>query len=288
MKAATHGESGSLVVEKMLGFEKSFHPQFVQLAECTSEKPSCASSAVNFEQCQSATRNGTALVESAKRYRDLMISTVSLMSLLAALLLTSCGPHGARIQSGQEAPDETALVVLSGGSTISGDLVQDLELSNLPVSPASGKGEDARADETANGPKNATVSTVLERRLALETFAKEPAVADRVRLVLGWIEFFRIHSLLMGLNTSWSQLQVGRLEMDEAKLSGVPEKAIEEAKVSPMEFRLWRELLRSSFAVESFEPFNRQAERLDRLALFIAASQRPEDLQDVDRWLMTQ
>lgn len=288
MKAVTHGESGSLVVEKMLGFEKSFHPQFVQLAECTSEKPSCASAAVNFEQCQIATRIGTVLVESAKRYRDLMISTMSLMSLLAALLLTSCGPHGARLQAGQEAPDETALVVLSGGSTISGDLVQDLELSNLPVSPASEKGAEGRSDENANLPKSANGGAVLERRLALETFAKEQAVAERVRLVLGWIEFFRIQSLLAGLNTSWSQLQIGRLEMDEVKLSEVPEKELEEAKVSPMEYRLWRELLRSSFPVEPVEPFNRQAERLDRLALLIAASQRPEDLQDLERWLMTQ
>lgn len=271
----------------MLSFEKSFHLEFAQVAECTSKKVSGESSALYFDQPMAAPRNGTRLEENAKartsRRRDLWLSTLSMLSLLAVLLMTACGPRGARLQSSEQSPNETAVVVLSGGSTpgdISGTVAEELDGSNLPIHPPA----DGQSDQGLHVLDRIGGGEVTSERL--RTFAKEPAVSERVRLVMGWLEFFRNKSILPGMSEAWSQLraavpeEVGAAAISESESSPIreiPEKEIEKAKVSKMEFRLWRELLRSSI--------QQQAE-LDRLALLIAAAERPEDLQDLDRWLM--
>jgi hypothetical protein len=275
----------------MLSFEKSFHLEFAQVAECTSKKVSGESSALYFDQPMAAPRNGTRLEENAKartsRRRDLWLSTLSMLSLLAVLLMTACGPRGARLQSSEQSPNETAVVVLSGGSTpgdISGTVAEELDGSNLPIHPPADGQTDRQSDQGLHVLDRTDGGEVTSERL--RTFAKEPAVSERVRLVMGWVEFFRNKSILPGMSEAWSQLraavpeEVGAAAISESESSPIreiPEKEIETAKVSKMEFRLWRELLRSSI--------QQQAE-LDRLALLIAAAERPEDLQDLDRWLM--
>lgn len=249
----------------MLSFKKSFHLEFAQVAESTSQKLSGESSALYFDQAAGAPRNGTRAVENAKNRRDLWLSTLSMLSLLAVLFLTACGPRGARLQPSEQAPDETAVVVLSGGSSIPGEASLDSTIVEVPAAPST---------TPALAPASASNAD------SLAAFAKEPAVTERVRLVLGWLEFFRNQTVLPGIKVAWSDLM--RSSLIDPVTDPIPENEIEEAKVSKMEFLLWRALLRSS-NLSTADALN----RLDRLALLLTAAERPEDLQDLDRWLMT-
>lgn len=258
----------------MSSFEKSFHLEFAQVAECTSQKLSGESSALYFDQPLAAPRNGTRREENAKgrlgSQSDLWLSALSITSLLLVLLMTACGPRGARLQSSEEAPDETPLIVLSGGgSTSPGQVSEELDGANLPI----------------EAPTKSTQEFGLDR---LRAFSKEPAVSERVRLVLGWLEFFRNQTILPDVKTAWSELQANNENAAPLLSEPIPEKEIEAAKVSQMEFRLWRELLRSSAKTveQGTEPASDALSRLDRLALILAAAERPEDLQDLDRWLL--
>ena len=256
----------------MLSFKKSFHLEFAQVAESTSQKLSGESSALYFDQAAGAPRNGTRAVENAKNRRDLWLSTLSMLSLLAVLFLTACGPRGARLQPSEQAPDETAVVVLSGGSSIPGEASLDSTIVEVPAAPS-----------TAPAPSSASNAD------SLAAFAKEPAVTERVRLVLGWLEFFRNQTVLPGIKVAWSDLM--RSSLIDPVTDPIPENEIEEAKVSKMEFLLWRELLRSSILPKTEGATSHSSadvlNRLDRLALLLTAAERPEDLQDLDRWLMT-
>lgn len=258
----------------MLSFKKSFHLEFAQVAESTSQKLSGESSALYFDQAAGAPRNGTRAVEIAKNRRDLWLSTLSVLSLLAVLFLTACGPRGARLQPSEQAPDETAVVVLSGGSSIPGEASLDSTIVEVPAAPSTAS---APAPSSASNPDS------------LAVFAKEPAVTERVRLVLGWLEFFRNQTVLPGIKVAWSDLMTGGLIHPVA--DPIPESELAEAKVSKMEFLLWRELLRSSILPKTEGATSHSSadvlNRLDRLALLLTAAERPEDLQDLDRWLMT-
>lgn len=260
----------------MLSFKKSFHLEFAQVAESTSQKLSGESSALYFDQAAGAPRNGTRAVENAKNRRDLWLSTLSMLSLLAVLFLTACGPRGARLQPSEQAPDETAVVVLSGGSSIPGEASLDSTIVEVPTTPST-------APSTAPAPASASNAD------SLAAFAKEPAVTERVRLVLGWLEFFRNQTVLPGIKVAWSDLMTGGLIHPVA--DPIPESELAEAKVSKMEFLLWRELLRSSILPKTEGATSHSSadvlNRLDRLALLLTAAERPEDLQDLDRWLMT-
>lgn len=257
----------------MLSFKKSFHLEFAQVAESTSQKLSGESSALYFDQAAGAPRNGTRAVENAKNRRDLWLSTLSMLSLLAVLFLTACGPRGARLQPSEQAPDETAVVVLSGGSSIPGEASLDSTIVEVPAAPSTAS---APASSSASNPDS------------LAVFAKEPAVTERVRLVLGWLEFFRNQTVLPGIKVAWSDLMTGGLIHPVA--DPIPESELAEAKVSKMEFLLWRELLRSSILPKTEGTTSHSSadvlNRLDRLALLLTAAERPEDLQDLDRWLM--
>ena len=257
----------------MLSFKKSFHLEFAQVAESTSQKLSGESSALYFDQAAGAPRNGTRAVENAKNRRDLWLSTLSMLSLLAVLFLTACGPRGARLQPSEHAPDETAVVVLSGGSSIPGEASLDSTIVEVPAAPSTAS---APAPSSASNPDS------------LAAFAKEPAVTERVRLVLGWLEFFRNQTVLPGIKVAWSDLMTGGLIHPVA--DPIPESELAEAKVSKMEFLLWRELLRSSILPKTEGATSHSSadvlNRLDRLALLLTAAERPEDLQDLDRWLM--
>jgi hypothetical protein len=261
----------------MLGIGKSFQPEFGQIVECTSEVVSYDSAAMYLRQFAETTENGTHVVEISNRRRDLILSALSLVSLVIVVLLTACSPFGARLQSGYDNPAETPFLVLKR------DPSQPFESSNLPLAKMPQADLDSIQQDSA--PRAIGSQRGPFDRRALEALAKEPAVHQRVRLILGWMEFFRVDSLLPGLNHSWSLLNEGRLEISESGLEPISEQisrqVLENSRVSLGEFRLWRELLRSSLSPEQ------QVEKLDVLAWQIALAERPEDLQDLERTVMT-
>lgn len=275
-------------IRKMFGDENCFHSEQVQVLNSTSGKPTRMMTGMYNPQVHQMPISGTGLETSTRRsgapqamapFAELLFISVFFLSLLLTGLLTGCSPRMHQSNFGR--PEMPPVVIISGSSTVSGDLVVDNLVGgeptgNSPVDPV----------RRSENPAQAAGLTYQDRLVA---FAQDPVVQDRVRHVAGWLEFGRSKVVLPRLNhglrrISSARTSSGKLAHSEAELRDI----FDQNKELVLWLTLWCELL-----VDPEFDTNLSAEdlsvvrlRLERAARALALAEKPEDVQEIDLLLL--
>lgn len=255
---------------KMLVEENLFHSGRVQVSNLTSGIPSSSKTAVYFSQLSSMPNRGTRLETSTGNgFGPLQMVLVSVF--LISLFLVGCSPG---IQQTDFGPAEgPPVVVISGGSTISGDLVHDATVDHRSGGGSSGVG----ASSATSGLSTSEIqNSVGDRKAELLRFGREPAVQERVRRVLGWLEFVRSRVTLPRLQMGLTRFIAG--DVSGSSMTG---------ETVANEYNLWLELfVHPEFdATLSAEDLSAIRSRTSKLAQILVTAEKPEDVQDLDRIL---
>ncbi len=252
-------------IRKMFAEEKCFHSEPVQVLDTTLGKASTLLTGMYNSQILLGPNRGTSLETSTRPPSLVALTELVLISVfLLSLFLTGCAPGLHQDQPGRS--EGPPMLVISGSSTISGDLLIDQEMPTPRPSTSE--------------PTASLASTYRDR---LITFSREEAVKARVRRVMGWLEFVRSRVVLPRLQSGEQRFLSGTLARSESELSEQPVGALDPS-FSRLEFDLWRELL-TNLEVDSAlsaQDLGLLKLRLDKAALALARAEKPDDIQELD------
>ncbi|MBN8541264.1 MAG: hypothetical protein J0L82_12805 [Deltaproteobacteria bacterium] len=251
-------------IRKMFGEEKRFHSDQIQLLNSTSGKPSWMMTSVYNPQRFDVPIRGTELVNCTRRpgtpsaiapFAELLLISVFLLSLF----LTGCSPS--MHQSNLGPPEMPPMVIISGSSTVSGDLVVDSLVNDRHI------------------PTYAAGASYQDR---LVEFSHDPAVKDRLSRVTGWLEFSRSKVVLSRLNQGMIRIASARNSLSKLAHS---EAELHEIFDKNKEWTLWSELLVDPEfdTMLTAEDLSVVKLRLQRVAQVLAMAERPEDVQEIDQ-----
>jgi hypothetical protein len=260
----------------MLVEQNRFHSEPMQVLDSTLGKSSRAATGVYNPQRPLVPNRGVGLETSTRksgaRVALVPVAELVLVSVfLLSLFLTGCSPSMHQANLGP--PEVPPLVVISGTATISGDLVVEAEGS--AVMPAESSNSDAASGGAAVNP----IVNSASYQEQLVSFSQEPAVQERIRRVTGWLEFGRSRVALPRLNSGAARVAATRVAHSDSALGELFSKN--------RELALWRELLvNPDFDSKlSAEELVLVKQRLDQAAVLLAAAEKPEDVQELDRVL---
>lgn len=251
----------------MFAEENCFHSDPVQVLNSTSGNPSRIDTGVYIPQRLLAPNRGTGL-ENSTRLPGISVSELVLISVfLLSLFLTGCSPSLHQAELGP--PEVPPVVVISGTSTISGDLVTGSIADPGSTSTSNAATEGATQ---ALGPQ-------ASARDRLVSFSQESPVQERTRRVMGWLEFGRSQVVLARLNSGAARVASNQLAHSESE--------IREMFLQNRELALWRELLVDPEfdATLNAEDLGALKQRLEKAALLLVSAEKPEDVQELDRVL---
>lgn len=251
----------------MFAEENCFHSDPVQVLNSTSGNPSPVETGMYIPQRLLAPKRGTGL-ENSTRLSSISASELVLVSVfLLSLFLTGCSPSMHQTELGP--PEVPPVVVISGTSTISGDLVTDSTVDPGGASTAS------TGSDSATQASDAQASA----RDRLVVYSQAASVQERTRRVMGWLEFGRSQVALARLNSGAARVAANKLAHSESELR--------ELFSQNQELTLWRELLVDPEfdATLSAEDLSALKQRLEKAAFLLASAEKPEDVQELDRVL---
>lgn len=276
-------------IRKMFDQENRLHAEPVQVLNSTSGKSSRVPTGMNISQPLLAPNRGTGLENSTtfpitKRsgaqsafapFTELILVSVFLLSLF----LTGCTPSLHQAHLGP--PETQPMVVISGSSTVSGDLVVDRIVGTARPPGPQGTGDNGGFGEREglSGTEDKAFESTFHDRLI--EFSQDSSVRERVRRVTDWLEFSRS-------NIALPRLTQGAIRFHSARNSGAKlarsEEELRSSFLQNREFALWRELLvdpvfDGALSAEDLAVVNL---RLDKAAAALVAAEKPEDVQDVD------
>lgn len=270
-------------IRKMFGDENCFHSEQVQVLNSTSGKPTRMVTGMYNPQPLDMPIRGTGLETSTRRsgaqsamapFAELVLVSVFLLSLF----LTGCSPSMHQANLGP--PEVPPVVIISGSSTVSGDLVVD----KLVGGPAGSSPVDS--SRSSENPAQAADSSYQDRLLA---FTKDTAVQDRVRHVAGWLEFTRSKVVLPRLNNGLRRISSPRTASEKLAHSEEELRDIfDQNKEVVLWLTLWRELLVDPEVDKklSAEDLSVVRLRLERVVRALALAEMPEDVQEIDQLLL--
>lgn len=137
--------------------------------------------------------------------------------------------------------------------------------STMPPTPNVLEGSNPTEPATTGANKNMIVG-----------FANQDAVAERVRLVTGWLRFVRQTRAAAAVETGWDRIKSGKV-VEPIDSSGV----IQRPDISRAELALWRQILKSDAPMD-----NETAARLEILAEALTVATTPDDLMNADNLLV--
>lgn len=268
----------------MFGEENCFHSRSFQVFNSTSGKPSRATTGVYYPQLPTLPNHGTRLETSTRKsgspsaiapLAELLLVSVFLLSLF----LAGCSPGS--YQTSLVPPESSPVVVISGSSAVSGDLVVDRLIS------VQNRGQGA-IKNASDGFEDLSIQGVpesLSYQEQLSDFSQQPAVQDRVRRVMGWLEFGRSKVVLPRLQQG--AIRVSSTRNPSAKVSQ-SDSELRDRFLQSREFALWRELLADPEVEFKFsaEELSAVQLRLNKTALVLATAKQPEDVQELDQLLL--
>lgn len=269
-------------IRKMLVEPNRFHSEPVQVLNSTSENPSRMIATVQIPQRPPVPNRGAAVENSTRNSsaQRVLVGLAPLTELvlvsifLISLFLVGCSPRYRHANLGP--PEVPPLVVISGSSTISGDLVVETERNGS--AEESGSTADSAVESVAESVGGAESSnsdrfTFQER---LISFSQASPVQERIRRVMGWLEFGRSQVVLPRLNSGTARIAEKKITHSESALRALFSQN--------QELALWRELLVDPEfeAKQNAEDLILMKRRLDKAALLLLAADKPEDVQELD------
>lgn len=210
------------------------------------------------------TKNGSAKEKKSQKLFEAICLGVALLSLF----LMGC----------------SGSLVAHSRSTDTGPIVELSGEANIPPTL-----DDLEA-HLRDGNASVTDSSKAEKQtLALRGFIQQDAVADRVRVVTGWLRFTSQNKAAERIETGWARVNSGQI-FGTLNTKEVPERP----ELSRRELMLWRQLVLENAADADVDPRTSEvrdlksefAKRREALAILLTVAKTPDDLMRADELLV--
>ena len=156
------------------------------------------------------------------------------------------------------------------------------EIGGNPIAQVSGEATLPAVGEPAeNSVEAPTATNTGASEASLQSFIQEPAVGERVKLVLGWLKFVSQHAAAERVESGWARLSSGKT------IGNLNSNAVEaRPDLSTFELMMWRQLLVPSEGDVSFSNASDASKRLEAVALILTMATTPDDVMRVDNVLV--
>lgn len=211
-------------------------------------------------QIASVTKNGSAKEKKSQKLFEAVCLGVALLSLF----LMGCSGS---LVAQPRAPSVSSVIELSGEA-------------NLPATTDGLESSGAKADANTKAEK---------QTLALRGFIQEEAVAERVRVVTGWLRFASQNKAAERIEAGWARVNSGQV------LGSLNAEAVaERPELSRRELMLWRQLVLENMADAEVDLHasdvrdlkSEFAKRREALAILLTVATTPDDVMRADELLV--
>lgn len=247
-----------VVGRKMKAQGRFLQSRSSQIAEFTSYTAAIPGTRLKFKQAGKVPKHGPTREKSSQKIYEVMIVSV----FLIFLLLTGCSGS---MTGTQRYSGVSPIFEVAGTPTVPHSSAAPSEASN-----EASTGGDVKVEPPAEAKVDAPKTDEAATKKEVGPFVQQEATAERVKRVIGWLQFVRQGKTAAILQDGWDHLQARKV-----------------SRKITTEIGLWREVLAAEIKANTAKKNKAVVERLEVLALALASAQSPDDLLRADDFFYT-